>query len=1635
MAITLNTTNTVYNQPFLTQVSDSFSLAPRYQLFMQLALALYNLKNPNVETIQDLPTSFKVLEIYLGMGFDLKKSLQLMKQQDQQLVLQLSEDLGGETIFRAVSGLDLNAAHLDNALFQLASDCLDKGREDAYLIFLTLLSQKKLVEQSVVSVVVQEQAVAKLQALKGEGKFGEQLNYRLRVLPHHVFRAEGIIGMTAAFMTFRYVKGVTLELLANQAPKALVESMGWMFNRGPLAIAQANTAAFVGENIAFSGISSFAKYYREGKLTAEELWHIVQTNLVVTGLIKVGMYGARVAEGSIHGIGADGLATQYLEFQNITRGLTQNIVGIGAMSFAAPLEYQMGLRQERPSFGLALGEGLSGHVSASLSNRLSGVAMQSHNNSMQQWDKAIRFYSKAIGDSPNTWWEGMRETMNAWSEKFPSLEAMGFRSWQLAMAMVESGAAPERPMPDGVMLRTITPFGTEGETSVWDTPINRERPVRFKKDNSPIHVEQLTEDKIDSALSAELRQAFITQSGGSMPITLLRSGAKQFSQTLSAVFLTAAAAYQHESATLQGDTKSIQNNPNFLILAEITRLMEYFNWSGQDKYVEEFFKTSPTIKNLYYQTVSHVKEVYQIDLNIADEAISQNYVELEQGMLTIGAGDMVGLSGVLRYKMRPGQNYLPFYYGLQAMTLFPDVAKSVNGSAGQGEKGLVNAKNEPEIHAIVGHITDPSRDTPEARIARRIYKYQILAIPSFALAAVVTKDYIRNLPQGATLISPVKGIVGFKRAADGKLVSLAPGDLDNPSVEIVETYRPDHYIQKVIAEHNIETARQSIGKDGKAEQDLKEFFRAVADPTLLSMLDTTRESPLPPSAVELFYMLTREYRQQLISQLLALGGTYQTLAEKIKPYQAIDHITIVPVEGFFPPDKLYNGEGVELKFYGPKDSPVVAKIAALYNSDIVPTGVSDRFQSGVWGGIYKNVATLAEGYDVATLAIVKSLYEQVHDPKLKRARSKKQQQQLAFLTELAKKLKLPEALPAEAYDLTRYSKTKLDELIKDMVYMLRVNEGVSGVERGVPFDNEVMDDVRYCGDINVAVLLDLVKIAFDRPADQITHAWLEGYYNMIVKSPVAATRNTKRGIVLAIHELIMAKLSLYYVNLPVVLEEFRDSRRYIFDVFIKDGGEAQKLPITFEGEASWPVLIARAHGKKHVQQRRLPEFVYRIAQVIMPKRFQAMGELPSRLDPFIFHALRERVEVNGAAIDRQQLQNALDHADQPTLYLLNQLFKALGERFEHRRRSGVDQKRRSEKIKLIDQINAAIYLINEGISLGKLEGPQQLDFLPFENAFSIGLLDGKSKTTLAGAYTQVKVNAEQAKQLIPTLGQLLRRYQNYPTGYFYVDLVLTGQEMHGKADEYFSAIEKIVDRFKNAGYPNLKVRMIVEKTVADESPEHTYSLDRLVERRAQATYVNAVSQVVKQQLQTVLAISPHEVTQQADHLHAYFADIYRNPVRDWTNLFLPLPELTLYTAMQAALAVPGRPILLGKLDGTTIQTAYALYEDGGIYLSNPTLFAADAVKQTARGKKISEMLSEGKGPFNLLKIEWDPMAEALMGDFTNLGVSVPALMQALKSSSHEAKLALNKKLEPLYFQEKTASQAAAIDIIKAFMNP
>lgn len=1403
---------------------------------------------------------------------------------------------------------------------------------------------------------------------------GQSLNSRDQIL-HTIknflakaFDPEMIFTFTMAGLAYRLQRGRLIFKYANQGER-FVFGTRIALNRGVLALNRARLGAFTAELGVFTGLGLLGQVARGYQVGPHEIKQALAQNTLILLTLKLGNHVGAVAYAK--GVGKYNPASLALRGSDRVHQIFYgNAVGTFSLALGHKLEAKAGYRQDHASFGTFLGEALETQLQLALGGRIAHLSLgRSYHQFIQRYEDKARIYERFHLNNLFPPKEGLKYSF------FPPLtfESLG-----------------KKPFLNSLNLRVVDGLidGDEGSyVSGVDFKHERGSP------DQPMHIRALEiDDLVHRAFSPQLKKELMSVTGLGTPWELAKMEAGYLGDYLAEI-------YKRHSANLEKAQKSLGNVPkeklkpeqndlmtSLEIISEIIGVLEYSRRSQQVDVAQGFHNSirGGVSVETYEAHKVFLANYYRINLTADPESIGpEDTVPLEKGILSIGSGAMGGgLLAALRSKIMPGNGN----FGLLSWWhMFFVTARSgsdvrainVDGMKERNKGGhLINAHHEPSILAI-------QDSSPATRLLRRVMQLQLLNIPSSAVASVVTPDYIRELPQGAILASPIKGVVGLTRDSEsGELRPLSRKELDDPNVEVVSTYRPDLYMKQVIIQVNIENARNLM--NANSETYLMDDFIAALDTPFVKDLSAQGKSPL-----EIFFSFKKRTRRRILDQFKEAGDEYQSLADRLEKYHALDHVEVVAIQGYFPHGMLFMGQRVNLVFYGEGDLSAAKKVAALYDGPSVTATVSNRIASGVWGGVYKNIGTLALGYEVGKMA-----YENA---------SKEGNGELT-------------------QDISDKVGRILQRLIADMEKMIIDNEGVRAAKPGSVFDAEVVEDIQRCGGIDVPILMGFVRRARALDAENLSNEDAKEFLLEVLNSKVATTRNPKRGIMQAIIQDWNSRRKAPFAVLEILPDKMK----------------------TIEGEISLPVMVARAHSRENVEQRRLPDFVYELYRDLFPKRFDAMGDLPPRIGPFLIKALHQSVASETFQVNRSDLRKAINLATDSEIATLNDEFAKLGNL--HAARHYEDAVVDPAYIRQMEIVNSLSKLLSQGYHLRGPRIDMQLEDSAFSNAYSIPIqYHSKGGVTQKGTYTLLRMNKEAAQDNIHKLGHLFKHYSDRSDFIVKMDVVIDAPLSKQEARRIYRQIQDIVQDYKTINHNKYFIDFYYRKF--DESKSHREFGTMVISVPYGPSELRTAGMTPKfiRIVQSKFGLNASELRTNVDRLTALSRDLNANS--NWVRLLTQMSHLPIYTGLQASFARPEVNVLLATIDQKSggIDRVYALHEfEGEAFVSNPEFFSVAELPQKSigqetenpsnRGISLAEFLENERKlglEVKVLPVKWAPLESALLDLLP--GVDGAQLLVFLKNNKEQA-LELHSALSELYFKEQSEVESEAARIILEYMN-
>lgn len=196
---------------------------------------------------------------------------------------------------------------------------------------------------------------------------------------------------------------------------------------------------------------------------------------------------------------------------------------------------------------------------------------------------------------------------------------------------------------------------------------------------------------------------------------------------------------------------------------EMVGMVEYFTRANQVNVLNSF---RAAIERETWDRYDNLKQVL---IHYLGPHVSRT-IEPNEGILSIGSGDMMALLALFRHRIAPGQ--LSWRTRLMVHARQQNVADEINveGTYRDKLKGVqINFRHDPQIVAV-----GPAglRGVTHSDL-HRAFRLQVLNVPSDKLHEVLTEDYIRSLPNRALLFEVIGGFIGRENRG---IFQPAPGD-------------------------------------------------------------------------------------------------------------------------------------------------------------------------------------------------------------------------------------------------------------------------------------------------------------------------------------------------------------------------------------------------------------------------------------------------------------------------------------------------------------------------------------------------------------------------------------------------------------------------------------------------------------------------------------------------------------------------------------------------------------------------------------------------------------------------------------------------------------------------------------------
>jgi hypothetical protein len=798
-------------------------------------------------------------------------------------------------------------------------------------------------------------------------------------------------------------------------------------------------------------------------------------------------------------------------------------------------------------------------------------------------------------------------------------------------------------------------------------------------------------------------------------------------------------------------------------------------------------------------------------------------------------------------------------------------------------------------------------------------------------------------------------------------------------------------------------------KDRQINFDQDPRIQATAFPQPLEnvLKRTVRVQLLNIPSDSLPDVLTDAYLDQLPENAILVSGIGGLTQEGDTPQEYIrarldarrrNDVEVVSMVGFMPGRMMWEGDLVEVNFSsreheeGKGPNPAASTIARLFageqmENDYIIATTSHWDLSNNVGKSAKNVFTLMAGLFAGRLArgatkggvnveqVVLNRGEPVIDP--------------------------------ERAEL-RYRRAA-GEIWQMMVSLLVNNEGIKPSK--ARYRREIQNDYEGGAAIDFQEVMTIFGLAGQIPAEERTPARLREFLeeHVVRNQRIAATRNPKRGIAQALHEM------------------WRDEGFPL-------SYEAIMPALTQEGYMSLNPMMRRYHRpSRPMEQQRLPEPVYDLFRSFFPNR-------NLELSPLISDSIRSALRGKVQGINSDELRRALEGRSEKTLRLLGREIDDLSEK----RAASDPHANQQEQV-----VARLIQAMREHDNVYRIDRSPILQ-PPYESLFILRLGDHE-KDPVRSNYVHIRVNAADIMNRLTNLGMLLKHFEEKRPVKLNIELM--GDVSDGALEEISGTFNHILESFTQ--YREVRInaeiflpdrRGINRIVLQSEAPGKRGRVDDAY-FSALAPLVDRLNRSPDHQL-----VSGQEIRNESANPARLFSSLIQSS-RGWPML-LDYKGGPLHQAIRGALTRPERMTFIGIYVEGRLVDAFDVYrnaENQPLALNRTVIKRLSAfVPELKEASSIDyfdglpldvflnhyeTMATEAgiKGlEYRILPIRSMPLEEALVGRIDGVN---PALLRRFLHEDSDARGRLLEEITPFYEGALYNRRQQVIDIFLKYLNP
>ncbi len=599
-----------------------------------------------------------------------------------------------------------------------------------------------------VSEGLRSRVARRLAVLSGGGQLGDRVEYLSRRFFHEASNPVAIAGMAAGSLVFSTARAALLARFAAASRPVFA------------ARALASTGAFLAEVPAFwATTKGLNEFLHPGSQSWEMSQNLRELGGLALTLGALKLSGAAVNRGVAwaHQPNALGQATRLSGWTSVSQRLAPQVGMLGGIMIGHRLEVELGLRPAVDA-GSAWTDGLATlfqfNVGGRLSQQLMGPNFQSYSRELELRGRAM---------------EAQASRPRAWSPGTGLGSSLGFPG--LAMAMAEG---PQIAEPTGIgsvdrgrdfILAMQSTGVAGGETASRLTPrTGRTADDRFETPMPAPEILRALQGRevlreIENHLEGEGRDVLSdAELGGAVGEALNRRMGLIFSHPdyVPLRALTADRWRLDYSILPRWENLPAEFRENLEAAAELMQVTQFALRSNQSELSSAAHsRFSPEHRGVYRELVNLIPILRgpRFTLPSGDIARGSEVIQPEEAVLSHGTGDMSSLLKAIMRQSRPGgRPWYARYFATDAD------ARIVNGIRGEGKNPNfakpVRHNYEHDIPMEPIHNRDPLATA----LFRRV-RVQLLNVPSTVLDRFLSEEYVRNLPEGAVLVSAIGGLL------------------------------------------------------------------------------------------------------------------------------------------------------------------------------------------------------------------------------------------------------------------------------------------------------------------------------------------------------------------------------------------------------------------------------------------------------------------------------------------------------------------------------------------------------------------------------------------------------------------------------------------------------------------------------------------------------------------------------------------------------------------------------------------------------------------------------------------------------------------------------------------------------------